>query len=191
MLIAMTKIMLEVVALVFQRIERLILDAAPRSPAPHELIHGAFGHAEVGDPAKVLNLVPVPLPALQEVDPEVHIGLIERHITDKPKPMAQTCLGVIPIIIGDAPSLLGRRYMLEQGSMVPYFDTQNIMEVVILQKLDMGSVGTQAVLGDDHLEVGVVLAQLRDEAFGGIALTIVFLGAVLLDNRLGHQRNDC
>lgn len=36
----------------------------------------------------------------------------------------------------------------------------------------------------------MALAQLRDEALGGLALTIVFLGAVLLDNQLGHQRND-
>ena len=71
-----------------QRIERLMLDAPPRSPAPHELLHGAFGHAEVGDPAQVLNLVPVPLPALQAVDPEVSMGRIERPITDKPTPMA-------------------------------------------------------------------------------------------------------
>ena len=61
-----------------------------------------------------------------------HIGLIERHITAKPKPMAQTCLGVIPIIIGDAPRLLGRRYVFEQSSMVPFFDAQDIMQVVIL-----------------------------------------------------------
>ena len=121
--------MLEVVALVFQRIERLILDAPPRAPAPHELIHRAFGHAEVSDPAKVLALIPIPLPALQEVDPEVHIGFIERHITDKPKPMAQTCLGVLPIIIGDAPSVLGRRHVREQGRMVPFFDTQNIRTI--------------------------------------------------------------
>ena len=43
-----------------------------------------------------------------------------------------------------------------------------------MQPLDMGRVGTQAIFGDDHLEVRVVLAQFRDEAFGSIALTIVF-----------------
>lgn len=186
----MTKIMLEMIPLVFQCIARLILDAPPRSPAPHKLVHGAFTHAKIGDPATVLDGIPVPLPALQEVDPEVTIGLIEWHITDKPKPMAQPRLGVIPIIIDDAPSLLGRRDVREQVGMIPLFNTQNIMDIVIVQHLDMGSVGTQAVFGDDQLKMGVVLAQFRDEALGGIALTIVFLGAVLLDNRLGHERND-
>src|SRR6266702_909304 len=35
----------------------------------------------------------------------------------------------------------------------------------------------------------VILAQLGDEAFGGIAFAIVFLRAVLLDNRFRHERN--
>src|SRR5688572_13001594 len=91
------------------------------------------------------------------------MGGIEGHGTGKAKPMAQTGLGVIPLIRGDAPNLLGRRYVLAQGSIVPFFDTHNIMEVVSLQTLDMGSVRTPAVFGDAHLEVRMVLAQLRDE----------------------------
>ena len=65
----MTKIVLEVVALVFQRVERLIFNAPPRSSAPHELIHRAFIDPQVGDPTKVLDLVLNLLPTLQEVDP--------------------------------------------------------------------------------------------------------------------------
>jgi hypothetical protein len=62
--------------------------------------------------------------------------------------------------------------------------------LVVVQHLDMEGVGAQAVFGDDQLEVGVVLAQLPEQALGCLPLTIVFLGAVLLDNGLGHQRND-
>ena len=39
------------------------------------------------------------------------------------------------------------------------------------------------------LKMWVILAQLGDEAFGGIAFAIIFLRAVLLDNRFGHERN--
>ena len=59
-----------------------------------------------------------------------------------------------------------------------------------MQRLDVGGIGTEAVFGDDELEMGVILAQLGDEAFGGIALTIIFLRAILFDNGFGHQRND-
>ena len=54
----------------------------------------------------------------------------------------------------------------------------------------MGGVGTQTVFGDNELEMGVILAQLDNEALGGIALTVIFLRAILFDNGLGHQRND-
>ena len=54
----------------------------------------------------------------------------------------------------------------------------------------MGGVGTQTVFGDNELEMGVILAQLDNEALGGIALTVIFLRAILFDNRLGHERND-
>ena len=67
MLIAMTIIVLEMVTLVFQCVERLIFDAPPCSPTPHELIDRAFIDAQVGDPTEVLDCVLAPLPALQEV----------------------------------------------------------------------------------------------------------------------------
>ena len=55
----------------------------------------------------------------------------------------------------------------------------------------MRSIRAQTVLGDHHLEVGVISAQLGDEALGSIAFAVIFLAALLLDNRLGHERNDC
>jgi len=36
----------------------------------------------------------------------------------------------------------------------------------------------------------VILAQLDHEALGGMALTVIFLRALLCDHRLGHERND-
>ena len=56
--------------------------------------------------------------------------------------MVETRCLVVPLVIGDASSVLGHFDLLEQGSMVPFFDTQNIMEIMILQQLDVGSVRT-------------------------------------------------
>src|SRR5919205_1188640 len=125
MVIAMPIIVLEMVPLIFQGVERLIFDAPPCSPTPHELIDRTFIDAQVGAPTAVLDGVLVPLPALQEVDPQVGMGGIERHITAKAKPVAQTRLGGIPIVVSDASGLLGRRHLGEQGSMVAFFNAQN------------------------------------------------------------------
>jgi hypothetical protein len=60
---------------------------------------------------------------------------------------------------------------------------------VVMPGLDRRGIGTQGVCGDDDLEMRVILAQLGDEAFGGMACAIVLLRAVLLDNRCRHERN--
>src|SRR5256885_7975396 len=102
---------------VFQGVERLMFEAPPRSPTPHELIDRAFMDAQVGAPTAVLDFVLVPLPALQEVDPQVGMGYMERHVTDKAQPVVQTRLGGVPIVRSDASGLRGRRHLLAQGGM--------------------------------------------------------------------------
>ena len=57
MLLAMPVVVLKVIALVFQRIERLIFDLPPRSSTPHEVIHVALAHPQVRHPTEVLDLV--------------------------------------------------------------------------------------------------------------------------------------
>ena len=72
MLIAMAEIVLEMIALIFQRIERLIFDA-PASPRPlHEAVNRAFVDTQIGHPTEMLDFAfGGRLPALDEVDPQV------------------------------------------------------------------------------------------------------------------------
>ena len=51
--------------------------------------------------------------------------------------------------------------------------------MVFLQGLNMGRIRTEAVFSDNHLEMGVILAKLGDETLGGVAFTVIFLGAIL------------
>ena len=61
----------------------------------------------------------------------------------------------------------------------------------------MRGIRAEAVFGDNDLEVmlgveltlGVILTELGDEALGHVAFTVIFLGAIVLDNGLGHQGN--
>ena len=75
--------------------------------------------------------------------------------------------------------------------MITFFDPKDIVQLVIVQGLDMRGIGTQTVFSDNELEVRVVLAQFGNKALGGIAFAIVFVRAILLHNRFGHQRNHC
>ena len=60
---------------------------------------------------------------------------------------------------------------------------------MLLSRLNMGGIGTQAVFSDNQLEVRVILTQLGDETLGRVSLAIIFGGAILRDNRFGHQWN--
>ncbi len=68
---------------------------------------------------------------------------------------------------------------------------------MLLQGLNVRGIRTEAIFGDDHLEVmlgveltlGVILTKLADEALGRVALTIIFGRPILFDNRLRHERN--
>ena len=54
----------------------------------------------------------------------------------------------------------------------------------------MGGVGAEGVFDDDDRQVGMLLAKPFQPAAGGIPLAVVLGLAVLLDDRLGCQRDD-
>ena len=96
---------------------------------------------------------------------------------------------VMAFIIGHAPGLLRRLYLLEQKGMIAFFDAKDIAQIMVLQRLDVRRIRTQAVFGDDALKVRVVLTQFDDKAFGGITFTIIFVCPIVLPDRFRHQGN--
>src|SRR4030095_5544970 len=121
MLLAMAVVVLKVIALVFQGIEGLVFDFPPGSSPAHELIHVALTHADIGHPREVLGLGLAYLPVLDEIDPYVPLRGIEWHVIDKAKAMHETRRTFVPLIIGDAASLLGRLDLLEQIGIITFF----------------------------------------------------------------------
>src|SRR5215831_16694061 len=132
MLVAVAEIVLEVVALIFQCIERLVFDAPTGSGPLHEPVNRALVQPQVGDPAEVLGFAFGRFPALYEVDAQCGVGGIEGPITDKAKAMVDALFGVVTLVIGDAASLLGLCDLLEQKRMVTFFDAQQVMDVMAL-----------------------------------------------------------
>ncbi len=53
----------------------------------------------------------------------------------------------------------------------------------------MRGIGTQTIFSDNKFEVRVVLAQLGNEPFGGLAFAIIFVRAILFHNGFRHQGN--
>jgi hypothetical protein len=115
---------------------------------------------------------------------------MQRHIIHKPQAVAHPCSAVVPCIIRDAPSMLRCLDLLEQIGMIPFFDTQDVVQTMRVQGFDVWSIRTQTVFGDDALEVGMILTQLGHKALGGITFTIILVRPITVDNRLRHERND-
>src|SRR5205807_531878 len=68
--------------------------------------------------------------------------------------------------------------------------TCSSVQVSLRQSSDMRGVGTQPVLDNNHGEMRVILAEFRKETLGRVTLAVVRRLTILLDDRLGHQRDD-
>ena len=97
---------------------------------------------------------------------------------------------MVGYLIGHAPGSFSLGHLLEQKRVITFFDAQNIPHVMRVYRFNMRCMRAHAVFGNHPLEMGVVLTKLGDKALGSVALTVIFLGAILLDNRFGHERND-
>src|SRR2546428_7658312 len=168
-----------------------MFDLPSRSTTSHQLVDVVLVHSKVRYPAKILHLVLTHLPVLDEVDSYIGARFIERHVIDKPKAMYNPCGTVVPLIMTHPPGLLSRLHLREQIAMITLFDPEDIVAAVIMQGFDVRGIGTEPIFGDDEPQMRVIVAQLGNEAFGRIALTIMLLAAVVFDNRFGHQRNHC
>src|SRR6266446_1350392 len=92
MLLTMAVVVLKVVALIFQRIERFIFNLPPRPATAHELIDVTLAYPQVRHPTEVLHLVLADLPILDEMDPHVRSRCIERVVYDLFREFSQPTL---------------------------------------------------------------------------------------------------
>src|SRR5882724_7527002 len=132
MLLAMAIVVLKIVALILQRIERLIFNLPPRPAIAHVFIDVTLTHPQVRHPTEVLHLVLANLPILDEIDPYVRSRSIERYVVHKAKPMHDTGGAVVPFIIRHAPRFFGCLHLLEQIGMITFFDPEDIVTAIIL-----------------------------------------------------------
>src|SRR5215813_3777189 len=136
----MAIVVLKVVALIFQRLERLIFHLPPRPTTAHELIDVPLAHPQVRHPAEVLDHGLADLPILHEIDPHIRSRGIERYVVHKAKPMHHTRSTVMPLILGHAPGFLSSLHLFEEIRMVACVHPENIVATVIMQRLDVGVV---------------------------------------------------
>src|SRR5271165_2300842 len=112
MVLPMPEVVLKMVALVFQGIEGLVFDFPTGAPAPHQGIGSGGRHGEVRHPCKMLGLLRANFPVFQEIDAEVRVGLIERHMVEKAEVMHDPILSNLKV--GGVSSLVCPLNVVEQ-----------------------------------------------------------------------------
>ena len=100
-LLAKTKVVLEVVSLVLERVERLVLDLPSGAAAPHDVVDVILRDGEVGYPTEMLGLLSALFPVFQEVDEEVFVRFIERDTVGEAEEMMDARIFFIRKIVLD------------------------------------------------------------------------------------------
>jgi hypothetical protein len=78
----------------------------------------------------------------------------------------------------------------EQKGVVAGLDTNDVMRASLSQIAKVGGVGAEGVFDDDDWQVGMLLAKPFQPAAGGVPFAVVLGLTILLDDRLGRQRDD-
>ena len=80
--------------------------------------------------------------------------------------------------------------MVEQKRVVARLDANDVIRPKPHAGRGGGGVGAEGVFDDDDRQVGMLLAKPFEPAAGGVPLAVVLGLTVLLDDRLGCQRDD-
>ena len=91
--VAVTEVVLEVVALVFEGVEGFVLDFPACAGSSHEGHEVVFMDGDIRDPREVGHrAVGGVLPVLEEIDLEVEVGVVERRTVEIAETVAESLL---------------------------------------------------------------------------------------------------
>ena len=75
--------------------------------------------------------------------------------------------------------------------MISLLEPEDVVESVIGEVPDVGSVGAESILGHDDLEVRMLFPELFEPAPAGVTLTIVLVVPVMLEDGLRRRGRLC
>ena len=195
---AVAEVVLELVALVLQRVERFVLDPPARPPGAHQLHRVPSVHPQVRDPREaLLPAVRPPFPAFEEVHLEVHVRVVQRRPVRPPEAMLHA-LRVRRLPALRARLRAGRRnrrlqlvHPREQRLVVARLRPQHEAHVQLLQQTDVRPVRRQTVLHHRQRQVRMLPPKLPQQALRRVPLAVVLPLPVRLADRLrrNHRQN--
>jgi hypothetical protein len=188
---AQSVVVLEVVSLVLEGVEGLVLHLPPGAACAHDGVNVFTGEGEVRNPAEVLCAAGALFPVLQDIDQKIPVGRIEGHRVHKPKEMAHLgVFGIRDIVFNGIAFFDGLVETCGKVGVISLLESEDIVESVLDEVSDVGSIGTEAVLGHDGFEVRMLFSEFGEPSSAGVALTVVLVVPVMVEDGLGRQSDD-
>ena len=126
---------------------------------------------------------------LENRDLQVEIGIVQGNIAAPSEPVGDNPFRG-PFGMGVGMGIGMAADPPEHGLVVSGPDPDDATQVRILQMLDVGTIGSQGIPGDNRPGMGMFVFAVGGKPPGGIAFAIVPVAAILPGDHLGSQGND-
>ena len=190
----MPKVVLEMIILILQRIECFVFDLPTRTTASDQMTRVVASDRQIGDPTEAIanRTIRRILGVLQEVHQQIGVRFIQRQTVGETNlALHRFLLGVVrPAKCGDSALGLGLAHLIEEMFVIVWLGSQDEVHLEALQLADVRSVTGQAIFHNDQFHVRMFVSNLLQQTLARVAFAVVFVVAVLLDDRLRRERND-
>src|SRR6202044_2968230 len=115
---------------------------------------------------------------------------VERHLEMPSVVSENVCLGIDLSEVPRFPDSVGFPEFLEQISVIARLDADDVMGTCFGQVAQVWGIAAEGIFHDNDRQMGMVFAKAFQPAAGGVAFAVVLFAAVLIDDRLGCQRDD-
>ena len=186
----MPVVVLEMIALVLQGLEGLVLDLPAAAPGTPDAFDRPRGKRQIRHPGPTLHdAVWRGLFGEQKVDPDVRGTLAQAQFV-RPGIVMLPARRIRLAELFEVATCLPSGELFEQARVRVGLDGEHRLPAVAADLAHMRRVGIERLLDQQNVQVVVAQVQISAEPFGGIALTIVFLRAVLPQHRLEIERGN-
>jgi hypothetical protein len=151
------EVVLQIVALILERVETLVLDLPTGSAAAHDIVNGLLRESQVGDPTEILDVaIGFDLPIFENIHQAIGLGFVERHLKVPSIVSEDVCLGIDLSEVPRLPGIVGFPDFLEQIGMVARLDADDVIGTCFGQVAQVWSIAAEGIFDDNDRQMGMI-----------------------------------
>ena len=182
-------IVLEMVALVLERVERFVFNLPACSTAAlNQRQHCCLGfQRQVGHPTEHRRSVTLFNGARHEIDQQIRVRFVQWQVLHRRVTLSLALVRVIRLPSQREALIDGLGRSFKQKCVITGLGTQDKVHFVVPQILNVRSVRGQPVFHDNESQVWMIFSNVAQKTSCRVSFTIILLTTVLTDNRFRAQ----